>query len=210
MDTITRFTLVCTENGTYDIFLGDDIFVGKESFIEAAFKTIQKSVKNEKSIAVVNVKGKSIPTMPKSSEYDKILIYNEKSHVDPDPERPVKICVFNEDGKAYFKVAEHRAARFKISDISDLCSRIDRIIEMTGRKVEVGIDCRPISTTGFIPYDEIKKICAILDPYLKKERKDEIRPCPLRKGALPSFADLLDISSKYLDSKKSEEGKDDE
>ena len=208
MDTITRFTLVCMENGTYDIFLGDDIFVGNEPFIEAALKTIQKSIKNAKSVAMVNVKG-SIPTMPKSSEYDKIFIYNE-GYVDPDPERPVKICVFNEDGKAYFKVAEHRAARFKISDISDLCARIDKIIEMTGRKVEVGIDCRPISTTGFIPYDEIKKICSILDPYLKKERKDEIRPYPLRKGTLPSFADLLDIRSKYLDSKKSEKGKDDE
>ena len=209
MDTITRFTLVCMENGTYDIFLGDDIFVGNEPFVEAALKTIQKSIKNAKSIAIVNVKGKSIPTMPKSSEYDKIFIYNE-GYVDPDPERPVKICVFNEDGKAYFKVAEQRAARFKISDISDLCARIDKIIEMTGRKVEVGIDCRPISTTGFIPYDEFKKICTILDPYLKKERKDEIRPYPLRKGTLPSFADLLDIRSKYLDSKKSEEGKDDE
>ena len=208
MDTITRFTLVCMENGTYDIFLGDDIFVGNEPFIEAALKTIQKSIKNAKSVAMVNVKG-SIPTMPKSSEYDKIFIYNE-GYVDPDPERPVKICVFNEDGKAYFKVAEHRAARFKISDISDLCARIDKIIEMTGRKVEVGIDCRPISTTGFIPYDEIKKICSILDPYLKRDHKDEIRPYPLRKGTLPSFADLLDIRSKYLDSKKSEKGKDDE
>lgn len=209
MDTITRFTLVCMENGTYDIFLGDDIFVGNEPFIEAALKTIQKSIKNAKSIAMVNIKGKSIPTMPKSSEYDKIFIYNE-GYVDPDPERPVKICVFNEDGKAYFKVAEHRAARFKISDISDLCARIDKIIEMTGRKVEVGIDCRPISTTGFIPYDEIKKICSILDPYLKRDHKDEISSRAPKKDASSMLTDLFDARYKYLNSKKSEEGKDDE
>ena len=81
---------------------------------------------------------------------------------------------------------------------------------MTGRKVEVGIDCRPISTTGFIPYDEIKKICSILDPYLKRDHKDEISSRAPKKDASSMLTDLFDARYKYLNSKKSEEGKDDE
>lgn len=196
MNTITKFTLVSTENGAYDIFLGDDIFVGHEPYLELALKTIQKSLKKSRSIPLVNVKVESVPTMT--------------SRGDNNHENPVKIYVFDEDGKTYFKVAEHRAARFKISGISDLCSRIDKMIEMTGRKIEVSIECKLIATASFIPYDEVKKLCDILQPYLKRDHEGDKSSRSPKKDMSTKFMELFDARSKYLDSKKSEEGKDEE